>query len=121
MTSAKPSTRRVERDDVLLWLLAGIPVVAWIVAQQLGFLATRSLCTNGHRWVLYLVMAPTLSAAAAAGVVSWMKWRAFASKSAEGIPTYRPFMALVSVLLAAICALSIFSLMIPAALDRLCG
>ena len=121
MTSAKPTTRRVEREDVLLWLFALTPVLAWIAAQQLSFLATRSICATGNRSVLYLVMGPALAAAAGAGAASWTKWKALASrKSEDGIPTYRRFMALGGVLLAAICAVSILSLMIPAALHRLC-
>ena len=116
MTKAKPSTRRVEREDVLLWLFALTPVLAWIAAQQLSFLATRSICATGHRWVLYLVMGSTSAVAAAAGAASWTKWK----RLAHAIPTHRRFMALGGVLLAAICAVSILSLMIPAAIHRPC-
>jgi hypothetical protein len=119
LTSAKPSSRRVEREDVLLWLFAFIPVAAWITAQQLSFLATRSICANGRRSVLYLVMGPALAAAAAAGVASWTKWRALVSKKSAD-SAYRRFMALGGVMLAAICAGSILSLMIAAALQGLC-
>ena len=115
MTAAKPSIRRVEREDVLLWLFALTPVLAWIAAQQLSFLATRSICATGQRWVLYLVMGSALAAAVSAGAASWTKW-----KGADGIPAHRRFMALGGVLLAAICAVSIFSLMIPAAIHRPC-
>ena len=116
MTTAKPSTRRVEREDVLLWVFAFTPVLAWIAAQQLSFLATRSICATGHRWILFLVTGSTFAAAAAAGAARWTKWK----RSAHGRPTYRRFMALGGVLLAAICAVSILSLMIPAAIHRLC-
>ena len=116
MTRAKPSTRQVEREDVLLWLFAFTPVLAWIAAQLLSFLATRSICATGHRWVLYLVTGSALAAAAAAGAASWTKWKGLAN----GIPTHRRFMALGGVLLAAICAVSILSLMIPAAVHRPC-
>ena len=116
MTAAKPSTRRVEREDVLLWLFAFTPVLAWIAAQQLSFLATRSICATGHRWVLYLVMGSAFAAAAAAGAASWTKWKGVA----DGTPTHRRFVALGGVLLAAICAVSILSLMIPAAVHRPC-
>ena len=122
MTSAKPFTRRVEREDVLLWLFIGTPVFAFGAAQLGSFLMTRSICATGHRWVLYLLMAPALVATAATGVASWMKWSALASKeSTDSTAIYRPFMAMVGVLLAAICVVAIFSLMIPAALDRLCN
>ena len=121
MTSAKPSTRRVEREDVLLWVFAFTPVLAWIAAQQLSFVVTRSICRGGHRWALYLIMGPSLATAAAAGTASWKKWNALASRhSKDRMPTYRPFMALGGVLLAAISVLAIVSLMIPAALHRLC-
>ena len=116
MTRAKPSTRRVEREDVLLWLFAFTPVLAWIAAQQLSFLATRSICATGHRWVLYLIMGSALAAAASAGAASWTKWKGLA----DGMPTHRRFMALGGVLLAAICAVSILSLMIAAAIHRPC-
>ena len=116
MTAAKPSARRVEREDVLLWLFAFTPVLAWIAAQQLTFLATRSLCATGHRWLLYLVMGSAFAAAVSAGAASWTRWKAHA----DGIPTYRRFMALGGVLLAAICAVSILSLMIAAAIHRPC-
>ena len=116
MTKAKLSARRVEREDVLLWLFAFTPVLAWIAAQQLSFLATRSICATGHRWVLYLVMGSALAAAVSAGAASWTKWKGLA----DGIPTHRRFMALGGVLLAAICAVSILSLMIPAAVHRPC-
>ena len=116
MTRAKPSARRVEREDVLLWLFAFTPVLAWIAAQQLSFLATRSICASGHRWVLYLVIGSALAAAVSAGAASWTKWKGLA----DGIPTHRRFMALGGVLLAVICAVSILSLMIPAAVHRPC-
>ena len=117
----KPSSQRVKREDVLLWLFALTPVAAWLAAQELSFLATRSICARGDRWVLYLVMGPALAAAVAAGVASWMKWRMFASnESANGIPARRRFMALGGVLLAAICVVSILALMIAAAIHRLC-
>ena len=121
MSSTKPSTRRVEREDVLLWLFICVPVVAWIAAQQVSFLVAGSICTTGHRWVLYLVMGSAFAAAASAGAASWKKWKALAStKSADRIVTYRRFIALGGVLLAGMCAVSIFSLLIPAALHRLC-
>jgi hypothetical protein len=121
LTSAKPSARRVEREDVLLWLFAFTPVLAWIAAQQVSFLVARSICTTGRRWVLYLVMGSALATAASAAAASWTKWKALASKkSADRIVTYRRFTALGGILLAGICAVSIFSLMIPAALHRLC-
>jgi hypothetical protein len=116
LTRAKPSTRRVEREDVLLWLFAFTPVLAWTAAQQLSFLATRSICATGQRWVLYLVEGPAFAAAAAAGAASWTKWKGLADVT----PTRRRFMALCGVLLAAICAISILSLMIPAAVHRPC-
>ena len=116
MTKAKLSARRVEREDVLLWLFAFTPVLAWIAAQQLSFLATLSICATGHRWVLYLIMGSAFAAAAAAGAASWTKWKGVA----DGTPTHRRFMALGGVLLAAICAVSILSLMIPAAVHRPC-
>jgi hypothetical protein len=121
LTSAKPSIRHVEREDVLLWLFVVTPIAAWIAAQQLSYLATRSLCASGHRWVLFLVMVPALAAAAAAGAASWMKWQGLASKhSTDVIPAYRRFMALGGVLMSAICSVSILALMIPAAIHRLC-
>ena len=52
----------------------------------------------------------------AAGATSWTKWKRFADRS----PAYRRFMAIGSVMLAAICAVSILSLMIPAAIHRPC-
>jgi len=116
LTAAKPSTRRVEREDVLLWFFAFTPVLAWMAAQQLSFLATRSLCAPGRRWVLYLVMGSAFAAVAAAGAASWTKWKGVA----DGTPTHRRFVALGGVLLAAICAVSILSLMIPAAVHRPC-
>lgn len=119
MTPAKPGGRRVEREDVLLWVFAFTPVLAWIAAQQLSFLATRSICASGRRSDLYLVMAPALAAVAVAGVASWTKWKALASKRPAD-STYRRFMALGGVLLAAICAVSIIALMIAASLQGLC-
>ena len=116
MTAAKPSTARVEREDVLLGVFAFTPVLAWIAAQMLSLLATRSICATGHRWVLYLVTGSALAAAVSAGAASWTKWK----ERGHGIPTHRRFMALGGVLLAAICAVSILSLMIPAALHRPC-
>jgi len=116
LTAAKPSTWRVEREDLLLWVFAFTPVLAWIAAQQLSFLAARSICTSEHRWILYLVMGSAFAAAVSAGAVSWTKWKGHA----DGIPTYRRFIALGGVLLAAFCAVSILSLMIPAAIHRPC-
>ena len=121
MTTAKRSIRHVEREDVLLWLFTAAPVLAWIVAQQVSFLLTRSLCSTGHRWVLYLVMGPSFAVAAASGAASLMKWNALASKkSSDRTSMYRRFMALGGVLLAAICTLSILALMIAAAVHRVC-
>jgi hypothetical protein len=121
LTSAKPATRRVEREDILLSLFALTPVLAWIAAQQVSFLVTRSICATGHRWVLYLVMGLALAATTAAGAASWTKWKGLESRrSVNGIPARRRFMALGGVLLAAICAVSILSLMIAAAVHRLC-
>ena len=116
MTTARPSAHRIEREDVMLWLLAFAPVLAWIVAQGFSFLAARSICETGNRWVLYLFMGSGLGATAAAGVTSWTKWKRFGDRS----PAYRRFMAIGSVMLAAICAVSILSLMIPAAVHRPC-
>ena len=115
MTTAKPAARRIDREDVVLWLLALAPVLAWIGAQWLSFLAARSICKTGNRWVLYLVMGSGLAMTAAAGAASWTKWKRFA----HGAP-YRRFLAIGSVMLAAICALSILSLMIAAAIHRPC-
>ncbi len=116
MRAAKPSAHRVEREDVLLWLFAFTPVLAWIAAQMLSLLATRSICATGHRWVLYLVMGSALAAAVAAGTASWTKWKGVA----DGTPAHRRFMALGGIFLAAICAVSILSLMIPAVVHRPC-
>ena len=58
----------------------------------------------------------SLAAAVSAGAASWTKWKGLA----DGIPTHRRFMALGGVLLAVICAVSILSLMIPAAVHRPC-
>jgi hypothetical protein len=116
LTTAKPSTNRIERDDVLLWLFVSTPVLAWIAAEGLSFLATRSICASGRHWILYLIMGPAFAVAAAAGAASWTKWRGFAEQTA----TYRRFMAIGGVLLAAICAVAILSLMIAAAIHRPC-
>jgi hypothetical protein len=61
-------------------------------------------------------MGSGLVVTAAAGATSWTKWKRFAN----GIPAYRRFMAIGSVMLAAICAVSILSLMIAAAIHRPC-
>ena len=116
MTTAKPGAYRIEREDVLLWLLVAIPVLSWVAAQGLSFLATRSICATGHRWLLYLTMTSGLAATAGAGVASWTRWRRFT----RGGAAYRRFMAIGAVLLAAICAVSILSLMIAAAVPRPC-
>jgi len=121
LTTAKRSVRRVEREDVQLWLFAAAPVLAWIVAQQLSFLVTRSICATGHRWVLYLVMGPAFAVAAASGAASLMKWNALDSKkSSDRTSMYRRFMAVGGVFLAAICTVSILALMIAAAVHRAC-
>lgn len=121
MTSAHPSKRHFEREDVLLWLFIVTPVLAWIAAQQLSYLAAFSICTTGHRWVLFVVIGTALIAAAASGVASWTKWKTLVSrKSASRTLTYRRFMALGGVFLAGMCVLSIAALTIPAALHRLC-
>jgi len=121
LSTAKPASRRVDREDVLLWLFALTPVLAWIAAQQLSFLVTRSICATGQRWLLYLVMGVAFAAAAAAGAVSWTKWKALDSKRSVAVtPMYRRLLALGGVFLATICAVSILSLTIPAALHRVC-
>lgn len=116
MTTAKPAAHRIEREDVVLWVLAFTPVLAWIVAQGFSFLAARSICETGNRWVLFLIMGSGLAATAAAGATSWTKWKQFE----DGSPAYRRFMAIGSVMLAALCAVSILSLMIAAAIHRPC-
>jgi hypothetical protein len=116
LTTAKPAAHRIEREDVLLWLLAFAPVAAWIAAQGFSFLAARSICTTGRRWVLFLIMGSGLVVTAAAGAASWTKWKRFADRS----PAYRRFMAIGALLLAAMCAVSILSLMIAAAIHRPC-
>ncbi len=115
MTKARRAASRIDREDVVLWLLALSPVLAWIGAQWLSFLAARSICETGNRWVLYLIMGSGLVITAAACVASWTKWKRFA----HGSP-YRRFLAIGSVMLAAICAVSILSLMIAAAIHRPC-
>jgi len=116
LTTAKPAAHRIEREDVVLWVLAFTPVLAWIVAQGFSFLAARSICETGNRWVLFLIMGSGLAATAAAGATSWTKWKQFE----DGSPAYRRFMAIGSVMLAALCAVSILSLMIAAAIHRPC-
>ena len=54
---AKPSIRRVGREDVLLWLFVFTPVLAWIAAQQLSFLVARSICAVA---ILSLMIAATI-------------------------------------------------------------
>ena len=115
MTTARPSAHRIEREDVVLWLLVFTPILAWIVAQGCSFLAARSICATGNRWMLFLFMGSGLVATAAAGAAGWTKWQ----RSAHGIP-YRRFMAIGSVMLAALCAVSILALMIAAAIHRPC-
>ena len=90
MTTAKPTAHRIEREDVVLWLLAFAPVLAWIVAQGCSFLASRSICETGNRWMLFLPMGPAFAVTAAAGAVSWTKWKRFA----DGSTAYRRFMAI---------------------------
>jgi hypothetical protein len=121
LTSAKPARQRVDREDILLWIFIAAPVLAWIAAQQLSYLAASSICTSGHRWVLYLVMGSALAVAASAGVASWTKWKLLASiRLAGGIASYRRFLALGGVFLAGLCTVSILALLIPATLHRLC-
>jgi len=116
LTTAKPTAHRIEREDVVLWLLAFTPVLAWMVAQGFSVVAARSICETGNRWVLYLFMGSGLVATVAAGATSWTKWKRFRG----GSPPYRRFMAIGSVMLAAICAVSILSLMIAATIHRPC-
>jgi hypothetical protein len=119
--TATPPSRRVEREDVLLWLFATTPVLAWIIAQQASYFVASSICATGHRWVLFLVIGSAVVAAASAGAASWTKWKALASRRSTGrIAAYRRFMALGGVFLAGICTLSILALMIPATIHRLC-
>ncbi len=61
-------------------------------------------------------MGSGLVATAVAGAASWTKSKRFADES----PAYRRFMAIGGVMLAAICAVSILSLMIAAAIHRPC-
>jgi hypothetical protein len=116
LTTAKRAAHRIEREDVVLWFLVFTPVLAWIVAQDFSFIASRSICQTGNRWLLFLFMGSGLAATAAAGATSWTKWKRFAERS----PAYRRFMAIGSVMLAAICAVAILSLMIAAAIHRPC-
>lgn len=120
MNSARPSPHRIDREDVLLWLFMGIPVLAWIAAQQLSFLAAQWMCQGGHRWTLYVITGSAAAVAAAAGAASWMKFQTRARTSANRLEPYRRFMALGGVALAGIVVLSILALMIPATLHRLC-
>jgi hypothetical protein len=121
LTSATPAKQRFEREDALLWSFIVTPVLAWIAAQQLSFLAASSICTSGHRWVLYLVMGSALAVAASTGVASWTKWKALASRRSVGrIASYRHFVALGGVFLSGLCTVSIVALLIPATLHRLC-
>ena len=116
MTTAKPSAHRIEREDVVLWLLAFAPVLAWMVAQGFSFVAARSICHTGNRGVLYLFMGSGLVTTAAAGATSWAKWKRRRGER----PAYRRFMAIGGVMLAALCAVAILALMIAAAIHRPC-
>lgn len=116
MTTAKPRAHRIEREDVALWLLVFAPVLAWIVAQGCSFLASQSICDTGSRWMLFLLMGPSFAVASGAGTVSWTKWK----RLAHGGAAYRRFMSVGSVMLSAICSVSILALMIAAAIHRPC-
>jgi hypothetical protein len=121
LTTARPVKRRLEREDILLWIFVVTPVLAWIAAQQLSYLAASSICATGHRWVLYVVMGSSLAATVLAGTASFTKWKALASRRSGGRSVaYRQFMALGGVFLGGLCAVAIFALLIPATLHRLC-
>jgi hypothetical protein len=122
MSGQETSSRRVDREDNLLWLHALLPIFAWIAAQQIDFIVSPWVCATGNRWVLYAVTGHALLAAAAGGLGSWRQLRRMGAGSGhEGeLRSRRRFMAGGGVLLAAIFFLAILALAIPVLVHRPC-
>jgi hypothetical protein len=116
------SSRRVDREDNLLWLNALLPIFAWIAAQQIDFIVSPWVCATGNRWVLYAVTGLALLTAAAGGLGSWRQLRRMGAESGreDEVRARRRFMAGGGVLVAAIFFLAILALAIPAVVHRPC-
>jgi hypothetical protein len=116
------SSRRVDREDNLLWRNALLPIFAWIAAQQIDFIVSPWVCATGNRWVLYAVTGLALLTAAAGGLGSWGQLRRMSAESGreDEVRERRRFMAGGGVLIAAIFFLAILALAIPAVVHRPC-
>jgi len=122
VTAAKAAARRARREELGLWVSAFTPVVAWIGAQQVGFILSPWICATGHRWVLVAVTGLALLAASAGARASWRRWKRLPDEDAgesRGLARRR-FMTAGSLLLAAIFLLAIAALAVPALVHRPC-
>ena len=110
------------REEVLLWLSSFTPVVAWIAAQQIGFILSPWVCATGHRWVLNLVMGLALLAAAGGGAATWIRWKKLRGGRGRPGPSSarRTFVAAGGLLLAAIFLTAIVALAVPTFMHRPC-
>ena len=122
MTETKAERRRDLLDEVVLWLSSFTPVVAWIAAQQVGFILSPWVCATGHRWVLTAVMGAALAAAAAGGAATWKAWKRQDEERGGHAPSRarRRFVAAGGLLLAAVFLVAIVALAVPTFIHRPC-
>jgi hypothetical protein len=114
------AARSHSADERRIWLAIFGPAVAWILAQQLGFLLASWICRTGDRWVLYLITAAALLVAAAGALAAWESWKRLEGAHGDSSLVRRRFMAAFALLLSAFFFLATLALAIPELVHRPC-
>jgi hypothetical protein len=122
VTRSKGQSRRDLREEVVLWITSFTPAVAWVAAQQTGFILSPWVCATGHRWVLNAVMGAALAAALAGGGATWKSWKSEGNGRGGHAPSRarRRFVAAGGLLLAIVFVTAIVALAVPTFVHRPC-
>jgi hypothetical protein len=109
--------------NAALWSGIALPILAFIVQQQVSFLLTPWVCDTGRRGVYYVVGLVALAIASAGGWIARGAWSALPARppgEMDRTTARRRFMALAGMLLSAFFCLVVIAMTIPGVVHRAC-
>lgn len=104
------------RENLALWIGILGSAIIWAIQLQTSYAMVPWACSSGHRWMLPVVSAGFLIAAAIPGVMAWRLWRTMSRARSERETRYagrRRFMAMLGMMDSAIFFLLILAQGLP--------